>query len=64
MPDDDSVYIMINGKVILREHKTEDPIQSTVKMVAKPGCVLGVPHLDHGISCCPYVWGVIGSVQA
>jgi hypothetical protein len=26
MPDDDSVYIIINGKVIMREHSTESPI--------------------------------------
>jgi len=64
MPEDDSVYILINGKIILREHNTANPLQTTVKQVVKPGCILGVPYLDHGISCCPFVWGVIGSVKA
>jgi len=31
MPDDDSVYVVINGKIIMREHSTEDPIVTSMK---------------------------------
>ena len=31
MPEDDSVYILINGKVILRKHNTADPLETEVK---------------------------------
>jgi hypothetical protein len=31
MPEKDLVYILINGKVIMREHNTKEPIKIKIK---------------------------------
>jgi hypothetical protein len=63
MPDDDSVYVVINGKVIMREHSTDDPIDTTMKQIAKSGSILGVDQLDTGVSNLPYIWGIVASTK-
>ena len=42
MPEKDLVYILINGKVVMREHNTKHATKITVKQVCKPGYILGV----------------------
>jgi hypothetical protein len=64
MDDDDYVYVLINGKVTMREHSTIDPVKMIIKQVCKPGYVLGVSALDQGISNLPYIWGSVTSKQA
>jgi hypothetical protein len=55
------VFIVINGKVILKKHEIDDPYASTIQCVAKAGSLLGVSLLDCGISCMATVWSVVGS---
>jgi len=59
MPEKDQVYVLINGKVIMREHNTKEPIKIKIKQVCKPGYIFGVDQMDGGISNLPYVWGSI-----
>ena len=55
------VYIVINGKVILREHKMDDPLDFNVLQVVTQGEVIGNEKLDMGKSLLPFVWGVVYS---
>jgi len=61
LPSANEVYIVLNGKVVLREHKILDPLDFNVLQVVKQGQVIGKPSLDEGKSSLPFVWGVVYS---
>ena len=61
---DNEVYIVLNGKVVLREHKMHDPLDFSVAQVVKQGQIIGEPSLDMGKSSLPFVWGVVYSHSA
>lgn len=55
------VFVILTGKVILRDHLLNDPHDFKVASVASAGTVLGVSHLDCNVSCKPTVWSIVGS---
>lgn len=59
-----NVFVVINGKIILRDHKLDDPNNYNVLQIATTGAILGVKSLDFGNSCQPSVWSVVTSVVA
>ena len=61
LPDDRTVYIVLNGKAVLREHKIGNPCNFELVQVVRQGQVLGDPDLDMGKSTLPFVWSVVYS---
>jgi hypothetical protein len=59
-----TVFIVINGKVILRDHKMDEPYSYNVFQCATKGSILGVSALDNGLSCSSTIWAVVGSTYA
>ena len=37
LPSDEQVYIVLNGKVVLREHKLNDPLDFKIVAIVKQG---------------------------
>ena len=61
MPDTKTVYIVLNGKAVLREHKISNPCDFNLLQVIRQGQVIGDPELDMGKSSLPFVWTVVYS---
>ena len=64
IPPRDQVMVILNGKVILRQHDLDDPGNFTIMQVAKSGHILFAPELDHAKSNQPLVWPVVYSQSA
>ena len=62
--DSDCVYVVVNGKLVLRDHKLNDPFNYNVMQVAKPGSILGSAELDFGNSGRATVWTIVASHYA
>lgn len=58
------VFILLNGRVIQREHTVQEPNQEKILAVRLPGSIIGVKDLDLGTSCQPIVWSVIATKYA
>ena len=50
---DGNVYLLLNGKVILRKHSVEEPFDFKIISVMRPGNFIGVSDLDMGQSNLP-----------
>ena len=59
LPNTSFVYIVLNGKVVLREHSMNDPFEFNIIQVARKGHILGAEKLDMDKSCLPTVWSVV-----
>jgi hypothetical protein len=59
-----NVYLLINGKVILRKHSVEDPFDFNIVSIVRPGTFIGAPDLDMGQSNLPQMWPVVASHYA
>ena len=55
------VFIILTGQVILRDHLLNDPHDFKIAKVATAGSVLGVAHLDCGVSCKSTVWSIVST---
>ena len=64
IPPEKQVMVILNGKVVLREHELDNPGDFSIKSIAKSGHILFAPDLDNGNSNQPLVWPVIYSTQA
>ena len=45
------VHIILDGKVCLSQHQLHKPEKSSILGLATAGKIVGVKHLDSGISC-------------
>jgi len=48
-----NIYLLLNGKVVLRKHTVEDPFEFKIISVLRPGTFLGAQELDMGQSNLP-----------
>lgn len=60
----DRVFVVLDGKVIMREHSLDNPFSYEILSVAKAGSILGVEYLDNGVSTSASVWSIVGSHKA
>ena len=58
-PQDKTVYLVLNGKIVYQDHSLDDPYAFKVSMIARPGIVIGVKELDNGASCLPTIFPVV-----
>lgn len=56
--------MILTGKFTLVEHSLDEPYHTSCLAVATAGDFLGVPDLDMGLSCLPYVFSVCKSSKA
>lgn len=58
---DANVFVVINGKILLRDHHLNDPYNYNVMQVATSGAIIGVNRLDLQNSCRATVWSIVAS---
>ena len=59
------MFVLINGKVLIREHDCNNPIVMEIKQTCRNGYIFGaddllVSHFHNK----PYMWSIIGSYRA
>lgn len=59
LPNTSHVHIVLNGKVVLREHSMDDPFDFNVIQVATKGHIIGAEKIDLDKSCLPTVWSIV-----
>lgn len=59
--EEGKVYLLLNGKVILRKHSADNPFDFKVLSVFKPGSFIGAKELDMSQSCLPNAWAIVAS---
>ena len=59
-----NVLILVNGKVVLREHNAQNPTKMEIKQVCKAGTIFGLDWLDNGTSSLPQIWPIVGCIEA
>lgn len=57
-------YMVLNGRVGLRDHSQDNPADTQLIKVAKKGSILGAPEFDKGHSSLPLVWASVVTHQA
>jgi hypothetical protein len=58
---DSTVYVVLNGKIALRDHQLDDPHDYNLIAVAKQGSIIGAKQMDMGFSSQSTVWAVVQS---
>ena len=56
--------MVLDGKVITRNHSLDNPFSYEILSVAKAGSILGVEYLDNGVSTSASAWSIVGSHKA
>lgn len=59
-----NVYLLLNGKAILRKHSVEDPFDFSILSIVRPGLFIGAQELDMCQSSLPHVWAIVSSHSA
>jgi hypothetical protein len=58
------IYVVMNGKIVMRDHNLDNPYDYNIISIAKQGSCIGVSTFDMGYSCNSTVWSVVTSVSA
>jgi hypothetical protein len=61
LPNTSNVHIVLNGKVMLREHSMNNPFDFNIIQIATKGHIIGADQLDMSKSCLPTVWSIVWS---
>lgn len=61
---DTSVYVMLDGKVAVRDHRLDNPNDYNLMQIASTGDILGAPDLDMGNTVMPHVWSIVQTTTA
>jgi hypothetical protein len=61
---DTNVYVMLDGKVSVRDHRQDRPLDYNLMQTASKGDILGAPDLDMGNSTMPHVWSIVQTTTA
>ena len=64
IPPNDKVVVILNGQIVMREHRLDSPEDFEVKFVGKSGHILFNKDLDDGNSNQPLIWPVVYSHSA
>ena len=56
-----NVFIVLNGKLVTRDHRLNNPSEYNVIQVSRPGSIVGCPALDYGNSENATVWTIVQS---
>lgn len=59
-----SVFLVMDGKIVFREHSINDPTDYHIVQVCRSGDILNVPEFDMGVSNGTQVFPVVQSTQA
>ena len=59
--NNENVFIVLDGKIALREHQLNNPFDYSILQIATSGSIIGCKSLDMGNSCRSGVWCVVYS---